>query len=182
MRIAGWIAITGSVALLLAACSTPAPPPPVAETTPPVEAPPPQQAAPARPQIESVPLKHLANRRLAPIPDRPIDVDTRCAFKDPTGYRGQLKLSVKKADVRQFDAEINVPRKGTCRFSLKGFRQTHTVPVVALNNDRDACTVRMWEQGNQVTVAFRDCQARCSGESFDYLWPILVDTKTGRCS
>lgn len=176
MRSAGWIA-SAAVAVLLAACSTPAPPP--AEPAP-VEAPPP--AAAKRPRLESVPLKHLANRKLAPIPSRPLNVNAHCAFKDPTGYRGQLRLSVKKADVRRFDAEINVPRKGSCRFSLKGFRQTHSSPIVALNNDRDACTVRMWEQGEQVTVAFRDCQARCSGESFDYIWPILVDTRTGRCS
>jgi hypothetical protein len=44
----------------------------------------------------------------------------------------------------------------------------------------------MWEQeldrSKGVTVAFSGCQAQCSGESFSYLWPILVDTRNGRCS
>jgi hypothetical protein len=39
----------------------------------------------------------------------------------------------------------------------------------------------MWEQGNQTTLAFQNCPAACEGAAFDYLWPILVQTKSGRC-
>ena len=40
----------------------------------------------------------------------------------------------------------------------------------------------MWEQGKGVTVAFNNCQAKCEGDAFSYLWPILVDPRNGRCA
>jgi hypothetical protein len=30
-------------------------------------------------------------------------------------------------------------------------------------------------------VAFNSCPDFCDGQAFDYLWPILVETRTGRC-
>jgi hypothetical protein len=134
------------------------------------------------PAIVSQPLKHLANRKLEPIPDRPLNVKTNCSFRDQTGYRGRLDIQVKEADVRRFRAEVNIPKRGTCRFDLKEFEQADKAPVALAKTNGDECKVRVWEQQDRVTVAFRDCQAQCSGESFDYLWPILVDAKTGKCS
>ena len=178
---ASWVALVA-----LAGCATPEPP--VVAATP---APEPEVVRPVPPvaekkpsQIESQPLKHLANRKLEPIPDRPLNVKTNCNFRDETGYRGRLDLQVKDADVRRFRAEVKIPKRGICRFDLKNFQQVNELQrvQVALSTARDTCTVRVWEQENRVTVAFRDCQAQCSGESFDYLWPILVDASTGKCS
>jgi hypothetical protein len=168
---------------LLAGCATPEPPPaPVAEAWPDDagrhEA---EKERARQARIESQPLKHLANRTLTPIPDRPLNVKTTCNFRDPTGYNGRLDLQVKDADVRRFRAEINVPKRGSCRFDMKEFRQADTQPIW-LAAGRSDCAVRMWEQEGRVTVAFRDCKAQCSGETFDYVWPILVDAKTGKCS
>ncbi|MDO8932358.1 MAG: hypothetical protein Q7U97_08200 [Rhodocyclaceae bacterium] len=168
-----WLALAA-----LAACATPEPPAVVAVPAP---EPAPAPVAARKPHLESQPLKHLANRKLEPIPDRPLNVRTNCNFRDHTGYRGRLDLQVKDADVRRFRAEVNIPKRGTCRFDLKDFQQAGTSPAT-LANGADECKVRVWEQENRVTVAFRDCQAQCSGESFDYLWPILVDAKTGKCS
>jgi hypothetical protein len=139
-------------------------------------------AAQAKPQIESQPLKYLANRKLEPIPDRPLNVKTSCSFRDHTGYRGRLDLQIKEDDVRRFRAEVDIPKHGACRFDLKEFRQAGATPVALARAGDGACMVRVWEQQDRVTVAFRDCQAQCSGESFDYLWPILVDARTGKCS
>ncbi len=171
------------LALLLAACATPEPQPP---------APAPEAASPAPrappPSVlpERQPLKHLAGRKLKPMPMLPLNVRTRCAFRDETGTRGRLDLWVKNAEVQRFSAEVNMPKHGTCRFDMKDFRQTDKLPAVRLADAASGCSVRMWEQeldrSKGVTVAFSGCQAQCSGESFSYLWPILVDTRNGRCS
>lgn len=164
---------------LLAACATPAPP---VEVPAAIAEPPPAPVVRER-HIESQPLRHLANRKLAPIPDRPLNVKTRCNFRDHTGYRGRLDLQVKDSGVRRLVAEINIPRQGICRFDMKDFRQADGGSVMlATARSGDECKVRIWEQENRVTVAFRDCQSQCSGESFDYLWPILVDARSGKCS
>jgi len=161
---------------LLAGCATPEPPPPVAA------APAPRVEPPPEPPPRRDPLKHLANRDLKPMPVRPLNAKANCRFRDETGYRGRMNLDVKDARVARFDARVDVPKRGSCRFELKDFRQTGRLPAVVLAGKKSGCIVSLWEQGDQVTVAFRDCRAECSGDSVDYLWPILVDNRKGSCS
>lgn len=120
-------------------------------------------------------------RKRGPIPTRALNVAADCAFKDETGYRGGMKLKVADAQVRTFEARVDIPGRGACRFDLKDFRQTASMPNVALSAQRSRCIVRMWEQGRRVTVAFNNCQDRCSGSAYSYLWPILADAQTGSC-
>lgn len=169
--------------LWLAGCATPEPPPPVADA-PVVQEPVP---APPRP-VERIQeprqdkLKHLAGRNLKPLPTRPLNARAKCNFRDETGYRGRLQLDVKEAKVEKLDARVEVPRQGSCSFRLADFRQTDSLPTVVLAAKKGDCRVSLWEQGEQVTVAFRDCRTECSGGSADYLWPILVDNRKGSCS
>ena len=93
-----------------------------------------------------------------------------------------MDLQVTKAEVKRFVATVNIPKQGLCSFDMKGFQQTATLPNVVLTDATSSCEVRMWEQERGVTVAFHACQAKCSGDAFSYLWPILVDTRNGRCS
>ena len=68
------------------------------------------------------------------------------------------------------------------RFVLDDFEQVQKMPQVLLKHrQRRNCQVRMWEEGEKVTVAFNSCPASCEGKAFDYLWPIVVETKSGRC-
>ena len=163
--------------LLLAACTTPEPLP-----TPSA----PAAVEPKVERIESQPLKHLRNRTLKPMSDQALNVSTKCAFRDAIGTRGKMDLRVKNAEVQRFTAEVNIPKQGICRFDMKNFRQTGTLPTVQLADEASGCSVRMWAQelgrDKSVTVAFTGCQMQCSGDSFSYLWPILVDTRNGRCS
>ncbi len=158
--------------LILGACATPekAPPPPTAET--PKSAPPAAKAAPAPP---------LA-RKPGPIPVRPLNVKTECSFRDETGYNGALRLNVTEARVQAFKAKVNIPRRGACRFDLKDFRQTRELPAIELSQSSGNCVVRVWEQGERVTVAFQQCEKMCSGNSYNYLWPILNDRRDGSCA
>jgi len=167
-----------TLAGLVAGCATPEPPAP-----PPVVEPPPAPAPRAEsPRLRQDTLKHLAKRQLKPIETRPLNARARCQFKDANGYRGQLRLDVREASVQRFDAQVEVPKRGHCRFELKQFQQTERLPNVVLAARRGECKVSLWEQGEQLTVAFRDCRAECSGDSADYLWPILVDSRKGSCS
>jgi len=174
-----------ALAVLLTSCATPEPvPPPTQEKV--VEPEKPVVISEKKPRqdnkIESQPLKHLVGRKLKPIPDKELDVRTRCSFKDVQGGRGSMDLQVTKAEVKRFVAEVTIPRQGLCRFDMKHFEQTARMPNVVLTDRASACTVRMWEQEKGVTVAFNSCQAKCSGDAFSYLWPILVDTRSGSCA
>lgn len=115
------------------------------------------------------------------MPVRPLDVKTDCHFKDEAGYGASAVLDVTASEVHSFAATVNVPKRGSCRFDLADFRQVRREPHVELRAG-DGCTVRMWEQGNQVTVAFAECAKRCTRDTFDYVWPILVDRPSGHCS
>lgn len=174
-----WLCVA-LLASLLAACATPEPEPrPVV-----VEAPAPLAVTPAptRQRMESQALKHLLGRNLKPIPDKVLEVRTKCSFRDVAGGRGTMDLLVSKAEVKRFFAEVSIPKQGICRFEMKNFEQTAWLPNVVLTDPASGCVVSMWEQGKGLTVAFNACQAKCSGDAFSYLWPILVDTRNGRCS
>lgn len=119
--------------------------------------------------------------RLKPMPVRPLSVQADCHFKDEAGYAASARLDISYSEVRAFAATVDVPRRGSCRFDLADFKQVQKEPHVELRA-HDGCTVRMWEQGEQVTVAFTQCASRCSRGTFDYVWPILVDRPSGQCN
>ncbi|MDP1653602.1 MAG: hypothetical protein Q8L56_12855 [Rhodocyclaceae bacterium] len=166
---------------LLAGCATP--PPPAAPAPAPAPSPvPTPQATPKTPELKKETLAYLAKRKLTPITGGALNARASCNFRDDTGYRGQLELAVTNAAVERLDARVDVPNRGTCQFRLADFRQTETLPIAVLTARQGNCKVSLWEQGSQVTVAFRDCRAECSGDAVDYLWPILVDNQKGICS
>ena len=168
-----------ALALLVAGCATPEP------TSAPVAVEPRAEVVaepPARERIKSQPLKHLLGRNLKPIPDKALDVRTKCSFRDVAGGHGSMDLQVTRAEVKRFVAQVSIPKQGICRFEMKNFEQTARLPNIVLTDQATGCVVSMWEQGKGLTVAFNACQAKCSGDAFSYLWPILVDTRSGRCS
>lgn len=164
--------------VLLAACSTPPERAPEASAQP--ETPP--ATAEKSPEFKNSTLKYLANRNLKPQPTRPLNVRSRCSHKDAIGTVTRLNLLVKEADVKAFDVQVNLKGHGTCRFVAQDFKQDAKLPQVLLRHKKqNDCTVRMWEQGKEVTIAFNSCPQSCEGQAFQYLWPVIVDAKTGRC-
>ncbi len=150
--------------LLVAACATP-----------PAPAPGPGAAAPAAPTATPSEM----GGRLKPMPIRPLDIQAECRFKDEVGYSATAMLDISLAEVNAFGASVDIPRRGQCRFDGP-FAQVKRMPHVELQA-RDGCTVSIWEQGEQVTVAFTHCASRCTRGTFDYVWPIIVDRPTGEC-
>lgn len=162
------------LAAVVAGCATTQRPP--APGAPAPEAAPEQHAAPP-----ARPTSRRAAALLKQLPNRPLNVAADCSFRDPNGYQGRMKLEVRNAQVRRFEAQVDVPDHGSCRFDLRGFEQTAVRPVTLKAHSGD-CAVHMWEQGRQVTVAFGECRSQCGGNARDYLWPILVDAARGGCS
>lgn len=140
-----------------------------------------EQPAPPRPPPIPPPAAKPPLARPTPIPTRPLNIAADCAFRDETGYQGAMKLNVANSEVRQFEASVDMPRRGGCRFALKDFRQTAKMPNVTLSASASKCVVRMWEQGRRVSVAFTNCEDMCTNAAFSYLWPILADVRDGSC-
>lgn len=165
-----------AAAVLLGACATP----PERKPEPAATAPSSTQSA-AQAAAEAEPERALQRGRLKPMPVRPLSIKTDCHFKDEVGYGGSAVLDISYSEVRAFAATVDVPKRGSCKFDLADFKQVLKVPHVELQA-RDGCTVRMWEQGEQVTVAFSECAKRCTRGTFEYVWPILVDRSSGQCT
>jgi hypothetical protein len=173
--------LTGSMLLaLLAGCATS--PPPATPSAPASVPAPAHQTAPKTPELKKETVALLARRGLKPISGRMFNARASCSFRDDTGYAGKLELAVRDARVEQLDARVDVPNRGSCQFRLSDFHQTESLPIVVLASQRTSCKVSLWEQGDQVTVAFRDCRTECGGDAVNYLWPILVDSRKGSCS
>jgi hypothetical protein len=133
-------------------------------------------------KIESQPLKHLKNRTIKPQVTRPLNVRAKCSTRDAIGTTRRLDLLVKEANVQTFDAQVTMKEYGACRFNLRDFEQIEKMPQALLRHRQETgCTVRMWEQGSNVTIAFNNCPKSCDGDAFSYLWPLIVEGKSGRC-
>lgn len=168
--------------LLVAACATePAPTPELLPQIGAQEKKPPSPIKTTHPPRTSAAIGSQSSKP-KPIPTRALNVVTNCTFSDETGYSGRLKLSIDTAKIQAFEAAVNIPKRGACRFDLKNFRQTRELPTVELSHLKDACVVRVWEQGERITVAFQDCRKHCSGSAWEHLWPILNDTRDGSCA
>ena len=154
-------------------------PEPVAVEEPVIE----KQAAESKePKFKNSTLKYLANRNLKPQPTRPLNVRSRCNHRDAIGTQTRLDLLVKEASVKTFVAEVSMKGHGSCRFDLNEVEQVEKMPQALLRHKKQSdCLVRMWEQGPKVTIAFNSCPKSCDGQAFDYLWPIMVEAKNGRC-
>lgn len=113
----------------------------------------------------------------------PINVRNQCTFHDDTGYHGSNRVEIVNGEVRSLATEISVPDRGSCSFETSGFKQIQRSPSIEMRNAGDGCTVRIWQQGSQITISYTHCAQRCaSAETFKYVWPVLINTSNGSCS
>ena len=161
-QLSGRLTILAASALL-SACALPGLQPPAEEP----------------PSDEALSTPSAMGKRLRPMPWRPLDVIADCRFRDEAGYTTRIHLDITQSKVKAFSAEVDIPRRGSCRFDGP-FTQTREKPSVQLRA-ADGCTVDIFEQGKAVTVGFAKCAARCTRGAFDYLWPIIIDRTNGQC-
>jgi len=106
----------------------------------------------------------------------------RCTGRDETGYAESLQIDLAAGEVRALEARIDVPKRGGCAYRLADFRQSRRAPYVELlARSGSACAIRVWQQGDRVTVAATDCQERCAAGAFEYTWPVELQAPGGGC-
>lgn len=132
---------------------------------------------PSQTEMETRPS--AASGRLRPMPVRPLDLKTDCRYTDEDGYAVRLQLELVQSQAHVFNAAVDVPRRGSCRFDGP-FTQVRRLPSVELRAS-DGCSINIWAQGEQVTVGFANCARRCTHGAFDYIWPIIVDRASSQC-
>lgn len=168
-------------AVLVAACATPVPQAPRDETPESARS---TEKPVRKPGLSAEAQRALARRGIKPHDTSPVSVTSRCSHVDEIGTSTRLSLAVDEGQVNDFNADVFIKGRGRCQFALGDFRQETRNPQVLLRHARDTrCTVRIWrEQSEKITIAFTGCHKSCEGKAFDYLWPILVESKTGQCS
>lgn len=120
--------------------------------------------------------------KLKALEAKPIDLQANCRFHNETGYNGTMVADIRAGTVKQLSTVVNIPEQGSCKFDWEGFTQTQRLPSIELRHARDNCTVRIWQQGRQITVSYSNCAQRCSpANAFKYVWPVLVERTSGRC-
>ncbi len=147
---------------------------------------PPGTSVPAPPTVQAAPPLPVAPKTrtgaATPIPARPLSVRSECTARDKSGYTESIRLAVDQGRVGLMEAKITIPRRGSCGFHLADFRQTRSEPHVELRSSTGTkCTVRMWQQGGRFTVAFSECQEKCSRGAFDFVWPVELKMADGSC-
>ena len=109
-----------------------------------------------------------------------LNLNGNCVAKEETGYAENVRVTVAGGQVRALDARIDIPKRGSCRYQLADFRQTKQTPFVELlARSNSACAVRMWQQGDRITVAATDCEEKCTRGAFEYAWPVLFNAGGG---
>ncbi|MDO6386217.1 MULTISPECIES: hypothetical protein [unclassified Uliginosibacterium] len=105
-----------------------------------------------------------------------------CSFHDETGYKGSNRIEIEDNRVLSLATAIELPHDGgRCNFEGPGFRQTRSSPSIELLHP-DGCTARLWTQGQQLTISYTHCEARCTQpQNFRKIWPVLIDMPSGRC-
>lgn len=116
-----------------------------------------------------------------PAPGTPgLSIKSSCVERDETGYTENAQIDIAGGQVRALDATITIPSHGSCRYQLAAFRQTRMTPFVELTSTSSAkCVVRVWQQGDRVTMAPTDCADKCTRGAFEYAWPIEFKTSGG---
>lgn len=116
------------------------------------------------------------------MPERPIDLEMRCAAMDERHQTVQADVEIRNGEVRYLRARLTEPHGGACEFSLNDFRQTRRLPSIELEARKSSCTLRLWEQGPQVFLSYRECERHCSPPTaFAQVLPTIFDRRVGRC-
>ena len=129
------------------------------------------------------PLRFSAPAPRAPIADRAIDLQGRCAQVEADGFRENATLLVRDSHVEALSWDLHVGRRGSCHFEQGGFTQTRSRPhIELLARDGSGCKLMIWRDERRITLAHAECAARCTPGIYDSAWPVMFDPVTGGCA
>ncbi len=114
---------------------------------------------------------------------RGISLSGRCKQTDHGGYTEDATVNVAGGKVTALDWKIRIPRRGTCRFDGRRFRQTKFAPSIELvARDGSGCKLLMWSDPRRVTLAHAGCAKFCTRGVYSKAWPVMFNPKSGRCA
>ncbi|MEZ5738719.1 MAG: hypothetical protein R3E68_04110 [Burkholderiaceae bacterium] len=106
-----------------------------------------------------------------------------CDQREIDGYAENARLDLRNGTVHELSWNIQVGRRGSCRFSFDQFRQTHTDPVVQLlARNGSGCRLMVWGDPRRITLAHASCATFCSPGVYDKAWPVMFDPQSGKCA
>ena len=113
----------------------------------------------------------------------PLELQGRCSQTEVDGFREDARLLVSRGSVQALEWDIQVGRRGSCRFRLADFRQVRSRPHIELQAlDRSGCKLLVYQDPRRVTLGHAGCAARCTGGVQDEAWPVMFDPRTGGCA
>lgn len=119
----------------------------------------------------------------APIADRPIELDGRCAQTEEDGFRERATLKVRDNVVQSLSWQLWVGNRGSCSFEQAEFRQTQRRPHIELAaRDGSGCRLMVWQDPRRVTLAHAGCARRCTAGIYEQAMPVMFDPATGGCA
>ncbi len=125
----------------------------------------------------------LPGTRLAPIADRPIDLDARCRSIGQTGLRESSRLAVRASEVRELSWQIDGGPRGQCHFELDQFRQVRARPhIELLSRDGSGCKLMIWRDPRHIALSHAGCERICNGALLSDALPVLFDLDRGHCA
>lgn len=111
------------------------------------------------------------------------DLAGRCSQTEEDGYREDARLDIRDGRVEQLVWQIQVGRKGSCRFHLDQFRQTKSRPHIELvSRDAAGCKLIVYRDSRRVTLGHSDCARQCTTDVIDEAWPVMFDPASGACA
>lgn len=118
-----------------------------------------------------------------PIADVPINLQGRCTRAEEDGFRENAYLRVRDSQVQAFGWDMQIGRRGSCRFRQAEFRQVQARPhIELLARDGSGCRLLIWRDARRVTMAHADCASRCTPGVVDEAWPVMFDPAIGGCA
>lgn len=130
-----------------------------------------------------IPIPLPGGARPAPIADRPIDLDGVCVQTEDDGFREDARVSIRDNQVSALRWEMQIGRRGSCRFEQADFRQTKRRPhIELLARDGSSCRLMIWQEPRRITLAHAGCENRCTPGVYEQAWPVMFDPATGRCA
>ncbi len=118
-----------------------------------------------------------------PIADRAINLNGHCAQTEEDGYRENATLRVQANAVQAMSWQVQVGRRGSCRFELGDFTQTKLRPHAELiARDGSGCKLMVWQEPRKISLAHAGCERRCTAGIYEQTYPVMFDPVSGGCA
>ena len=116
-----------------------------------------------------------------PIAARALNVTSDCTFRDPTGYRGAMKLHVANAEVRTFEVQAGHAQPRLLPVRPEDFPARPPACPSGAPRPGFGLTGTCGNKAIASPLPSMTAPTVCSAGAYLYLWPILADARSKGC-